>query len=373
MNINKILIAFLLILSGCGIGHAQTLHALVACVTDDERIGKGAICNMQNMSNLIQNIAAVLEIEFNGIQFEAKDCTKANVKDWINSIDVEPEDIVFFFYSGHGGRALNDADPFPQMCMNNPARQDLYMPVSHVDSLLAAKNPNLRIIITECCNSEHAGIKVKNLFSMSTDEYTRLSSYDYDALKKLFIDTKGKVEITSSKAKEYSWMTDSGGIFVGNFIDAFNAATKDKTIDPNWNTIFKKAHDETFAKPIYKDGETYYQEPYAEINPEVKRRDVKQRDEYEVGDLFESLQTLVNKKESVENRLAKIPEVKRRHFESNAKVMTIGANGNTVVDYEDVDVFLRRITLSPYITQINVLNGHNNGKNSVIKIHEVRN
>lgn len=43
----------------------------------------------------------------------------------------------------------------------------------------------------------------------------------------------------------------------------------------------------------------------------------------------------------------------------------------TVIDYEDADAFLRRITMSPYISQINIVE-QTAGRNSLISVHEVR-
>lgn len=65
-----------------------------------------------------------------------------------------------------------------------------------------------------------------------------------------------------------------------------------------------------------------------------------------VGSLYETLQYLVNDNINVDTRLGMINQVKNRHFTSDAKVATIASNGTTVLDYEDVDVFLKRIILS---------------------------
>ena len=61
-----------------------------------------------------------------------------------------------------------------------------------------------------------------------------------------------------------------------------------------------------------------------------------------------------------------------KFFAPGAKVRTVGRNATTVVDYEDTDVFLRRIVLSPFIKQINLLEYDKTGRNSEITVHEVR-
>lgn len=205
----KLLLISHLFFIGTQYAYSQAMHALVVAATEDERIGKGVVKNMQNMTKIIQDVANILDCEFDFEQYSHSQCTKADVMGWINNLDVEPDDVVFFFYSGHGGRALNDADIFPQMCMNNPSNQSLYLPVTHVEKLIEKKNPRLAIIITECCNSESAGIKIKPLFAMSDEEYSSVGDYNAQALKDLFFNAKGMVKISSSKPTEYSWIVNT--------------------------------------------------------------------------------------------------------------------------------------------------------------------
>lgn len=358
--------------------YAQTLHSLIVGATDDFKIGKGITRNLINMNKIIQDVVGVLDCEFEQEIFDHSKCTKANVTNWINNLDIDPEDVVFFFYSGHGGRALNDTDIFPQMCMNDPSNQALYLPVSHVEDMISKKKPRLAIIITECCNSENPGIKIKPLFAMSTDEYSSVKEYDAKALRDLFFNTKGIVKISSSKPKEYSWIYDStdaygGGMFVNNFIDSFNDAVIYKKLPANWSAIFNDTHDKVFAIDIHKDGKIYKQEPIAYIGDSKQKDkpiDIVKRDK--TGTLFQALQYLVNDEINVDTRLSMMENVKQRHFTPNAKVATIASNGTTIVDYENIDTFLKRIILSPYIKQISILEGENEGKNSLIKVHELR-
>lgn len=375
----KSIITFLLLLSVVAAPlcvKAQAIHVLVACCTEDATIGEGVKANREHMTNLLQNVIAVLDCEYSFTTLEHKDVTKANVEQWIRDLIVEPDDAVIVFYNGHGGRAVEDTDPFPQMCMNTPSNQSLYMPVAQVDKLLSQKNPRLRVIITECCNSESKGIKVKPLYAMAAGDYTSLNSYSAKALRDLFINARGKVMMSSSKAKEYSWLNQFGGYFVNNFIDAFENATASGKTSASWDAIFAELHDKTWATNIVdRDGRVWHQEPIKDISS-VSNNDrpvIKKKDEAkQTGTLFESLQYLVDKNVSTDTRLSRVAEVKARHFTADAKVMTVGTDMSTIVDYEDIDAFLRRVAISPYIVQLNVMSGSDNGKNSVIKVHEVR-
>lgn len=376
-TLSRKIFALVCLLLSVSIVKAQTMHVLIACDTKDPSIGVGVVKNMENLSRLAQEVIGVLDCESTLEIFDAPQCTKENVMNWIKNLSVEPDDVILFFYSGHGGRALNDNDPFSQMCMNNPARQEGFLPVSHVEKWLAAKNPRLRIIITECCNSEDPGIRIKPFYAMAAGNYTDEASYNKKALRDLFFNATGKVMITSSKATEYSWIcTDPngcGGIFVANFIDSFNDAAKSGTLPATWNAIFKDVHSKVSQLKFNQNNRVYTQEPYAVISEKKDPdKDIRHPDKTKTGTLFESLQYLVNSEIPADTRLAKIPEIYNRHFTPDAKVLTIAANGTSVVDREDALAFLKRITLSRKIKQISILNGDNEKRNSSIKVHELR-
>ncbi len=376
-NVYYKIVALICLVLSANMGKAQTMHVLIACDTNDPSIGTGVVVNMENLSRLAQEVIGVLDCESTITVYDAPKCTKENVMSWIKNLSVEPDDVVMFMYSGHGGRAINDNDPFSQMCMNNPAKQAGFLPVSHVDKWLEAKNPRLRIIITECCNSEDRGIKIKPFYAMAAGNYTEESSYNKKALRDLFFNAKGKVMITSSKASEYSWIcTDPkgfGGYFVSNFIDSFNDAAKSGRLPATWNAIFNDVHSKVSQLKFNHDGRTYTQEPFAQISEKKSSdKDIDHPDKTKTGTLFESLQYLVNSNIPVDTRLAKISEIYNRHFTPEAKVLTIAANGKSIVDREDAMSFLKRITLSHNIKQISILNGDNENRNSTIKVHELR-
>ena len=64
--------------------------------------------------------------------------------------------------------------------------------------------------------------------------------------------------------------------------------------------------------------------------------------------------------------------MKNKFFTSDAHIVTVGKNGTSKIMYEDVDAFLRRLALSDNIRQINVLEGNDHAKNTLITVHEVR-
>lgn len=353
---------------------AQTFHAIIACNTTDASIGPGMISDMNHMNNMVQTIQAILDCESDLKIFDGNTCTRANITNYINNMEVGRDDVILFFYSGHGTHAAGNAeDPWPQMCMNTGI-ESLFMPVISVDKLLANKQPKLRIILTDCCNVEDSRVSIKPKLAQLSGP-TSLKDFNTSAIKKLFLENKGKVIMTSSKLGQYSHScnyNDMGSIFTNYVIEAFDGIGQE--VSPTWDAYCKAVHDMTLAYE-FEDKSTK-QEPYymVSVNGSSQRSDDVRRipSTSQKTDLFKALQTLVDHNSTEDQRLAKISDIQSKYFTSGAHVVTVGRNGTSKIMYEDVDDFLRRLALSSNIKQINILEGDNDGKNSIITVHEVR-
>lgn len=360
----------IVILVGCASTTiAQTVHAIIACNTIDSSIGVGMTSDMKNVRNAIQIIVSTLDCEYEEQVFDGPVCTKENVTNYINNMDVERDDVIIFFYGGHGTHAMDNAnDPWPQMCMNTNI-ESLFMPVASVDKLLSAKQPKLRIILTNCCNKEQSGVSVKPLYAQSAGS-TMQSDYNAAAFKKLFLESKGKVMMTSSKLGQYSWCGANGGLFTNYLLDVLDAVGMDK-LNADWKTVCEATHDKTLACNSLPGGAK--QEPYYLVKTNESPDGGKGHGRNpNTSNLFNALQVLVNHDLSKDQRLGKISDIQNKYFSYNAHVVTVGRNGTSKIMYEDVADFLRRLALSDNIKQINVLEGNNTGQNSIITVHEVR-
>lgn len=365
----ELTLTVVLLFAGIDILSAQTVHAIIACNTIDSKIGVGMASDMRNMRNAVQIIVDALGCEYSERVFDGNACTKANITDYLNRMEVERNDIVLFFYGGHGTHALdNSSDPWPQMCMNTNI-ESLFMPVASVEKLVADKHPWLRVIITNCCNEEQLGVTIKPLYAQSAGP-TMQGDYNIAAFRKLFLESDGKVMMTSSKLGQLSWCGENGGLFTNNLLDAFDAVGKN-VLAADWNAVCRSVHDKTLACNYLPGG--VKQEPYYEVEINANDRNVPPAPPAPGTDnLFKALQVLVNQDYTKDQRLDRIPAVQSRFFTSDAHVVTVGRNGTSRIMYEDVTAFLRRLALSDGIKQVNVIEGDNTGVNSTITVHEIR-
>lgn len=376
----KILSILIVFICSVQLLNAQKFHVITFFDTNDRKIGPGMVTERKITINEIQTVAGVLEgagydVEYH--DYYGTKCGKANLTRVINGLNIGSNDIVFFYYGGHGGHAENNAsDPFPQMCLGE-AYETNFVPVSWVRNVVMRKNPRLAVILTGCCNNIARGITIKKLFAQSSD-YTFMAPSDNTAIRKLFLETKGLVQMTSSKLGQFSWCTTAGSYFALALWEYINESAKGK-VSADWKTICTNIYNEISAETFRDtDGTTYKQNPYYEIKastggssvpPAPKPKpDTKPVIE---NTLVKALNSLLNKSVSTETRLNMINQVSSKFFAPGAMVSTIGRDMETIVDYEDAKTFLRRIAMSPYISQINIIEG-NDGKNTSITVHEVR-
>lgn len=353
---------------------AQSLHAIICCNTIDVKIG--CAVDEENILNELAIAATVTGLDYKPYVMHGEECTKGNLINTLNNLSCQANDIIFMYYSGHGGHSSQQMnEPFPQMCMkyNSEQYQNEFVSVKTVDEIISKKNPRLSLIVTDCCNNVSNSLRPRTIVSTFKGA-TIESNTGKEALKKLFIDSKGKVKITSSKVTQYSaGSQNDGGLFTNAFIDVLLDAENGE-IKADWNVIVEKTKNKTLEWSQNK------QEPYYEIQTGVNPPNVVQTSTPNIAPAFTNssaalntqIQYLLDKRISESTRLNHVPTILNNYFTIGAKVKTVGRNLSTIIAYEDAEEFLRRITASPYIKSISIVKQADSGKNNEITVHEIR-
>lgn len=362
--------------------NGQTVHFVSMFDTKDAKLGSGMAYECAMINNEFQTIAGYLEdfgFDSEISEYTGDNCGKTQLLTAINGLEIAPEDVVLFYYGGHGGRPVNSTDSFPQMCLGHQ-NQENFVPATLIRNIIESKNPQLTIVITGCCNSESRGISIKSVVAQSQG-YTSEGSIDKSRYKNLFTDFKGVIQFTSSRPGEYSFAGNTGSWFAANLLNVIDDIGRGK-VGADWESLCEEVGRRVSDEEIIFEGQKYRMHPYAEIkttsisgdgNNDKKSHDgsVRKRVNDDDYNLIAEINALLDKSKSREQRLCLIPSILEKHFNYGAKVITLGRDMATVVDYEDADVFLKRITMSPYISQINIVK-QEQGKNSLITVHEVR-
>ncbi len=245
MNINKRIatVVFCLVLCSVFLVKASTpkFHLVIFGDTNDQSIGQAVSTDVQLLEDYMNEIKPLLSsegVDYKEYKYIGNNCSPKKLNAFIEKFSCT-DDIVLFYYNGHGGRSHRDETKFPRMCLGSNYA-DEWVKVSDLRVKLQRKQPRLQVIITDCCNSF----------------YDRKATQDYElsakklnerAIKQLFLYSKGDACITAASPGEYGWCISSGSYMT---IYAINLLRNLESLgnNANWETFFKKLSDETYNK-----------------------------------------------------------------------------------------------------------------------------
>lgn len=376
MKTNKLIgvIVALLISINCG---AQTIHVLGFANTLDQRIGQTCEVDMARIQNEIAEIGMNInyEVSFDNI-YTGEDCSKENLLNSIERLKCKSNDIIFFYYTGHGVRSSQDSDPFPQLCLKYKTENN-FVALHTIVSSLEKKNAQFTLVLTDCCNSISTAVSPKSASIINSKGMTYRSDNASENYKTLFSKQKGTLVATSSKIGQVSGCDPfNGGWFTFSFFENIAQAVNGN-ITNSWETILSQAGNMTneisLNSPNHNPQNPYYNLPGNALVPAPSTQNIQVVSVD--NELEELIKPIINLEYSTEYRLSKAKDALKSCFASNSKVSTVARNGSTIIDYEDAEAFLRRLSMSRRISQICILKVERdaNGKITNLKVREIRN
>lgn len=363
------------------------IHAIVFCNTEDEKIGESCKNDQEQFVEELGNIETALGCEVDWLNvYTGEECSKTNLEKVVSGLQCGANDIIFFYYSGHGVHAK--ADPvdgwLPQMCLKYKSYdQDKFVPVTYVRDQIAPKPARLKIILTDCCNNEAEWVSVKGLI-FSDGRAPNTSEMNIAKLKKLFYESRGTIIATSSKRGQTSGCYSRGGIFSMAFWDEiYRIEQGDGT--PDWKSVLEATKRKTLQdtnnlqEPVYtieingttntSTGTTQPAPPTPVTQPSPVVIAVGEK---ELGEAFKKI---VNPSNSRNERLKMVGGIVQRLFDTNAKVVIVGRNLKTIIgEPMNISKYLEELALSKTVKGINIVRTNKNsaGKYDYITISEIR-
>ena len=358
---------------------------IVFCNTDDENIGESCENDKERFVKELGIIETALgkgcEVDWLNV-YTGGECSKPNLESAISGLRCSTNDVIIFYYSGHGVHAkADDASGWlPQICLKYKSYdQDKFVPVTAIRDKLFAKNARLVVILTDCCNDEKEWVTVKGLIDKDGGN-PKLNAINVDYLKKLFFNSRGTVIATSSKRGQTSLGPKSGGLFSISFWDEIYKIEQGQGI-PSWKSLIEETKKRTINKASSFNAK---QEPVYEVKVDGENNVVIDNggngyDNIVVisldQDLSEAFKKIVNDSYSRSDRLAMVVEIAQRLFTSDAKVITVGRNLETKIGLPmPISKYLEELALSKTVKGVNIVRAKKNnaGKFTQITISEIR-
>lgn len=210
--------------------HAQTMHTIIFVNESEPGRQVDRTEDSKNMQRFFSEIARSLNYTNNMHNHTGSEFTTTYIDREINNLNVRKNDIVVFYYSGHGANLRNDKWPTLDL-LDNPYWS------SRILAKLNAKceNAKLMLFITDCCNSYINNGRVPT---------SSFNPVDNNNVAKLFKGFKGKKKIimTAAKPGQESISSKLYGAYFGiSLRQAIKENISNDVSSPTWDSVMQDA------------------------------------------------------------------------------------------------------------------------------------
>ena len=381
---------------------AQTLHAIIFANTKspgnpnnprDPGIGPSVTVDFERMGIEMTSIASFIGYNLKKYYYYGNSdrFNRNNLVNLLNSFSCRKDDIIFFYYSGHGGRYENEGSDYPEMILkvqHGASDKDLFS-LHETYKKLKSKGSRLTIVMGDLCNSTWKGAYKPTKSSKSASVK---SSSVCDVYKNLFLNVKGGLIAASSKpghtsgCAQYSDGTDAGGVFTASFLQCLGDYVSQGE-EVSWNNLLEESRNmaQSISRgdnkgerqyPIFDTSDLVKAElpsssTQTQTNTHTTSNDV-QTTSYD--NLADALSAIANDKSRPVERIRVISPTMTKYFANpQARVQVVGRDSKTIVNTTTASSYLNYLSIATKMEQIMVLEEKkaDNGKILYLKVHEM--
>ncbi|OHD57612.1 MAG: hypothetical protein A2Y33_06140 [Spirochaetes bacterium GWF1_51_8] len=173
-------------------------------IAEDVRLDLG---HVQSFLNGLQK-GKVIDVEITILK--GKNATYANMDKLLKNVETEKDDVILFYFSGHGGMEKDKTFLFTADSKKF-WRDD-------VEKYLKSKSAKLKIAVSDACSSSIGGMDSRGWFEDDGELEEKQNAY-IEIYKNLFLNYEGLLYVTSASPGEYAWGFGSGGSFTVSFFN----------------------------------------------------------------------------------------------------------------------------------------------------------
>ncbi len=239
---------FLLFLVSLGRGEGGELIVCIVCDTYAENISEAISQDFDQIRKEAARISKHTGLDLSEWLITGENLRAKTVLKTLRNLYFQPDDIVLFYYSGHGYRTKSKKTPWPNLYFSLDKEG---VDFEQVISILQKKQPRLLLAIADCCNNiveeQYAPPLVKG------DVMPKSNKWVEKNYRKLFLETKGSILIASSGVDELSWCIARGALYTLGLIDSIKRGTESSK-GAEWSLILDRAARSVkrFQTPYYK-------------------------------------------------------------------------------------------------------------------------
>lgn len=233
-----------------------TFHLIVVANTQVSDIGQACQVDLSNVKSEFKGVAKALNMKYDEQLVAGESYGKTKLASVVQNMQVAPNDVILFVYTGHGFRFADQKDQYPNMDLSSTSYDDInknYVALSDVYKELLGKNARLCLVFSDCCNSS---ISLNRPVLANSSLYSRSNNnYDKEKLKSLFVNAKGSLLATAAKPGQYSWCGTNGGFFLLSLLESMrNQISVLNTTAPSWEVLVSDAINSALKKSTSGSG-----------------------------------------------------------------------------------------------------------------------
>ena len=212
---------------------AQTIYALL--IIDDGNPSNAPQHNASKnkMERVFRNIKqeAGIPIEMFELKSNIDDdnpeyMSRDNILKWVRNVNADRDDVVFVYFSGHGGAHRTSRELYLTLPTGKFNRKEL---ANAIDSIPC----RLKILTTDACSY---GVPIQLPYINSVEK----------AYANLFLEHKGFLNVAAAVEGEFALGNSEGGIFTRAFVDIMTYVDKlDDDGFVSWSEVFEETTKKT--------------------------------------------------------------------------------------------------------------------------------
>lgn len=239
---------------------------LIAVIdSDDKIIGKRCEKDLGKITESFEEFTNWLDLAIlvpkiiKGAKF-SKVAVNDAIENWLPSQEPDGDDIVVFYFSGHGFRFSNDESAFPRMWLKtagdqNPETANLSLEEDIYDRIVTM-GAGINLVLSDCCNSvpgANTSFATSTIVSRETErpnkEELENDRKDFDDL--FMPDNPLSIIATAADSTELAGGTpEIGGFFTHFLLEALDISIYEDELEPTWESILNYAKEEARKKAL---------------------------------------------------------------------------------------------------------------------------
>jgi hypothetical protein len=236
------------------------LWILVVAQANDKTIGPGTLVDARNVLLTFRSLAAFLNIKPVIDTVFGDRYGQASVKNAINKLRPSANDIVVFWYSGHGFSDEKSSDTRRRSMQYSfldlldprqkprPNPRDSTLNIEDIYKMILMKPARLRLVVSDCCNDEIIP-KKEDKAPLVPKPKGPIPRWNWNNVYALLMKPRQSMLMTAASRGESAFSDNTrGSVFTNSLLASLTSSVLPDAAKPDWKKIWKTAQQQTIMK-----------------------------------------------------------------------------------------------------------------------------